>query len=303
MVVLNWNAAGRTLRCAESVLAGIRGAGDIGRFSLVLVDNGSEAESVAALEAWVAEPRAEPVRLVLNALNLGFAAGMNAGIRGALVSGPVDYFWLLNNDLEVESDALASLVQAVAKQPGVKVWGPTVLDQASGLVQCAGGCRYLAWLGLDRPAYAGLSLDCVPERPDPKFDYIYGAAMLVAADLLETRGGLDESYFLYFEELELARRAGGPDHLGWCREAVVRHSGSKSSGGDRRLRAFSAYHAALSAFRYTGRYHPWFLPTVILGRTLGLLIKGAPEGSLALAAAPWRALADFLRRRCRREPI
>jgi GT2 family glycosyltransferase len=133
-------------------------------------------------------------------------------------------------------------------------------------------------------------------------DYVYGAAMFVSGQLLRENGGLDERYFLYFEELELARQAGGPDALGWCRNAIVRHTGTKLAGREPGLRAFGAYHAALSAYRYTRRHHAACLPVAVAARVVGLAVRAVAERSGALAMAPWRALRDFLTGRCVREP-
>jgi GT2 family glycosyltransferase len=251
---------------------------------------------------WVERLGDERVTLVRNAENRGFAGGMNSGLGSAGKRVSPDHIWLLNNDLTVAKDALQQLLIAARARPAVGIWGPTVVDARTDRVQCAGGCRYSPCLAIDHPAYAGKPLDELNGLGPPTMDYVYGAAMFVSGRLLREAGGLDEHYFLYFEELELARQAGGPAALGWCREAIVRHTGSKRPGRDRGLRVFSAYHASLSAFRYTARHHPLCLPSAIAARVGGLALQAIRERNGQLALAPWRALRDFTAGRCHRVP-
>lgn len=150
IVLLNWNGARDTIACLESVLR-LQGAD----FRVVVCDNGSTDDSVAALRRWaagevlpelagnpigLAGPMPKPVRLVEYArddaerggsqpeddgaavyllhtgANLGFAGGCNVGIRFAMARGDADFVWLLNNDTMVDPQALAALV-ARAGQP------------------------------------------------------------------------------------------------------------------------------------------------------------------------------------------
>ena len=153
-VILNWNKPLETIRCAESMLAAVAPLQSRLKFALVIVDNGSDNESASELRRWLATIQAPEVTLLTNLDNLGFAGGMNVGIRALAPIRP-DYFWLLNNDLVIDPNALTALVEAAESDPCVAIWGPTVLDAETGKVQCAGGCRYQAMLGLERPNFSG----------------------------------------------------------------------------------------------------------------------------------------------------
>jgi GT2 family glycosyltransferase len=293
IIILNWKNAPATIECARTVVDDMaRCAGSVGS-RLFVVDNGSDVNCVNGLKAWASQLVESRVDLVLNPVNLGFAGGMNKGISAALRNGPVDYFWLLNNDLTVTPGSLSALARSAHESPDVAVWGPTVMDAKSGKVQCAGGCIYNRWLGREKRVFAGLDTEDLARRSMPALDYVYGAAMFVRADVISRLDGLNEIYFLYYEELDLAENLLPGDRLGWCAGARVDHAGGASTTG-RAVRPFAAYHAALSAFRFTWRYHPLCLPTVVLARVFGLAIYALRDMNPGLALAPLRAFRDFL---------
>ena len=86
-------------------------------------------------------------------------------------------------------------------------------------------------------------------------------------------GLLDESYFLFFEELDWATRAAGRFSLAWAPESVVYHKGGASTG------LFAAAYSARSERQlhrsqliYARKHHPHLLPCVWL-RHLLLFLK------------------------------
>jgi len=294
IIILNWEDASATLACAASVLDEMKRCGNIVHSQLFIVDNGSGDRSVDALNAWVIDVRDERVSLLENADNLGFSGGMNKGILAAAQEEQFDYFWLLNNDLTVESGSLSALSQSALEDPAVAIWGSTVIDADTRRVQCAGGCRYNRWIGKESRAYAGLSADEMFELATPELDYIYGAAMLIRGDVLARLHGLNEDYFLFFEELDLVEQLQQEDRVAWCVGSNVIHEGGRSSV-TKAEKAFTAYHAALSAFKFTRRYYPVCLPTVVISRVLGLTVYAVRYMNPGLALAPLRALRDFFR--------
>jgi Glycosyl transferase family 2 len=106
VVVLSWNGREDTLACLDSLRRV-----EHEPLSVIVVDNASvdgTADAVAARH-----PEAELVR---NAANLGYAGGMNAGIRRARELG-ADHVLLLNNDTEVDATFVGALVEAAAAHP------------------------------------------------------------------------------------------------------------------------------------------------------------------------------------------
>ncbi len=116
VVVLNWNAAGLTGRCVESLL---RTDYPSERLEVVIVDNGSIDGSVPTLQH-----RFPELRIIENGENLGFAEGCNRALRD--LDG-VDAVALVNNDATVEPGWLRPLVERLQSDPSVGAVAPKML--------------------------------------------------------------------------------------------------------------------------------------------------------------------------------
>lgn len=292
-VILSWEGPYSTMRCARSVMAAYSAAG-MRESKIVIVDNGSSDSTVSELCSWHRELDDSQVYLILNSENLGFSVGMNTGIRHCQHIDNFDYYWLLNNDLHVDPESIDALLKAAAAQKQVVIWGPTVISEKTNRTECAGGCIYYRSIGYSRPAHGGKLISEIGELPVPRIDYIYGAAMFVDSNFIARVGGLDESYFLYYEEIELANQLTSSEEMGWCREAIVYHIGAGSSvvAG---VSEIKTKQAAISSLRYTRRYCPFFLPTVCLARFLGILLRGLLQLDIRPSIAVLVAFFEFFR--------
>ena len=207
-VVLNWNGGEDTLAALQSLDA----------IPTICVDNGSTDGSDRA----VAE-RFPDVELLRTGANLGFAGGNNAGLKHALAAGP-DWVLLLNNDAIAEPGLAAALVRAAQARPDAGMLACKIL-QLDGTVQYA-GASFNARLG-----YSGRVSTTGPSgvRDVGRAD---GAALAVTRAAAERAGLLDESLFMYVEDVEWSlriRKAGFAVVL--VPDALVRHKGSAASGG------------------------------------------------------------------------
>jgi GT2 family glycosyltransferase len=173
--------------------------------------------------------------MVRLAANSGFAAGTNRGI--ALVPD-VEWIALLNPDAFPEAEWLERLLAAANAHPEyaffasrqVMAQDPSRLDGTGD----AYGVSGFAWRrDRGRPA-AGVGLE-----PGEVFGPCAAAALYRRAALEEV-GGLDESFFCYFEDVDLAFRLRLAGHRClYVPDAVVHHVGAASSG---RGSDFAVYH-------------------------------------------------------------
>jgi GT2 family glycosyltransferase len=210
-VVLNWNGGDDTL----AALASLEG------IETVCVDN----DSTDGSDRRIAE-RFPHVELVRTGLNLGFAGGNNVGIRRALDRG-ADWVLLLNNDAVAEPGIADALERAAAARPDAGLLACKVLHEDGRSVQYA-GATFNARLG-----YSGrVAIDGPDELRD--VGRADGAAVAVSRPAAERAGLLDESLFLYVEDVEwsLRVRAAGFAVV-FVPDARVRHKGSASTGGSR----------------------------------------------------------------------
>ncbi|WP_349899813.1 glycosyltransferase [Parafrigoribacterium soli] len=195
--------------------------------TVVVVDNFSDAaerERVVALaerESWSTE---------LPHWNTGFGAGMNLGVKRARRDG-ARTFLLLNPDASITRDNLATLLRASDAQPFTMV-SPKIV-RPDGSTWFEGADLYLDDGRIRSTARRAAN----PGRP--REPWLSGACLLVTEELWDRVGGFDESYFLYWEDVDLSHRvlaAGGA--LRVCADAIAVHAeggtqgaGHEGSGG------------------------------------------------------------------------
>jgi GT2 family glycosyltransferase len=206
VVVVSYRTGATLMACLDRVLA------DPAVGEVVLVDNGNDAETIAALtRRAAAAPR---LRVLSGHGNVGFAAGCNRGARATSGS----HLLLLNPDCLIEPGSLAALLAAVGAPPHPWIATVRVLDE--GGAEQRGGRRNEGTPGQCLVealrlggVFTGLNLHRAP-LPDRLIAVpaISGAFMLMPRPTWDALGGMDEGYFLHVEDLDLCarlRRAGG----------------------------------------------------------------------------------------------
>ncbi len=312
VIILNWNGWQDTIQCLHSLLLSSACPGKV-----VVCDNGSTDGSPQSILEWVkrrhdinVENQGEVERfeddrrgisftLIKNNTNLGYAAGNNKGLRYALSQKRYKYIWLLNNDTKVQRDAFEKLLICSDKFPAGILGSTIIYDSEKNIVQCAGGCTYNSFTTCFRPLYKGQALQDVLSLPyKPKLDYIYGASFFVSTKVFEDCGLLNESFFLFYEEMDFCRRARAAGYkLSWCKESVVIHKGSQSVGisgeSSKEKIALANYHENLSTLLYTRLHHRMILPFVMVFRFLGKLIVISLRKEWFLTRPLLKAYSDF----------
>ena len=261
-VVLNWNGGEDTLNALAS-LDGI---------PTICVDNGSTDGSDLLVEE-----RFPQVELLRTGANLGFAGGNNVGIRRALGRG-ADWVLLLNNDAAAEPGLMEALERAAAVRPDAGLLACTILSEDGKSVQFA-GASFDARLG-----YSGRVATQWPDRVRD-IGRADGAALAVSRTAVERAGLLDESLFMYVEDVDWSLRVWSAGFaVVLVPDARVRHRGSGSTGGS--ASTTNLYYDTRNTIVVSERHAP-------LPRGLGALRRGVVVGAhLAQAAThPSRAAA------------
>jgi GT2 family glycosyltransferase len=189
VVVLNWNQEGDTTDCLTSLFK-VEDA----PLRVILVDNGSEQESIDRLERRF--PETLTIRL---SENRGFAGGNNIGIEQALRGG-ASHILLLNNDTLVHPTFLQPLLEGLTA-PEIGVVGPKIYCYPDATRLWFAGGR-IDWR-TGRQWHLGADESDQGQWDTPQeVDYITACCLLAPADVFREVGGLDERYFIYFEETD-----------------------------------------------------------------------------------------------------
>lgn len=251
-VIVHFGDAGLTARAIQSV-----GAGTVRPTAVVIVDNGPEPLAPDLI------PVGMDVELIAPGTNVGFAAGVSLALDRSRVSD-FDYVWLLNNDAWAESGAFEALVDSADRLGGRAMVSSLILED-TGASAWFEQAQFLPWRLEGRHEASpsrGRDLLAIDRAPGPwGVPYLPGCSLLIPARLLETVGGLDPTFFLYGEDIDLCIRA---QRQGWKlaidRSSVVRHRGSAGTDPARRERLLAA-----TSLRLTARYYPWLVPIAIPG--------------------------------------
>lgn len=251
VVVLNWNTRG----LCDAVLTQLRPLADEAGVTVFVVDNGSSDgsdEHLAAAHPWA--------RLIRSERNLGYAGGMNLGLR----AGQGEAVLLLNSDVELpELEAIAHLRQVLRDDPRCGAVGPALVFPDGRFQTGAGGwdlglvtafnhffflsraSRRVPSLYLHQPHWADAA------DPSPvEVEWIAGTALLARREALERVGGVPTDSFLYAEDIQLGRalRAAGY-RLRYAPSARVVHrqGGAQAGPNGRWVTATLEDHARRSA--------------------------------------------------------
>jgi GT2 family glycosyltransferase len=218
----------------------------------------------------------EKLILIQNGENLGFSGGNNVGLRYALSRDDFEYIWFLNNDIVVDKEALSALINAAAKEKLEKVgiWGSALCDyKKPDLVQCVGGTLN-SFTFKTRPVCRDWYYEDL--RKGEYIEFYQGASFLVTKNFIKEIGLFDESYFLYFEEINLSMQARAKGYeLSYVVPSVVYHKGGRSTS--KLPSVIPDYHFARSRTIFAKRYYPGrliFLFYKVLEQSLKYVIKG-----------------------------
>lgn len=217
--------------------------------------------------------------VIRNDANLGFAGGNNVGLRYLLARGDADYAWVLNNDTVVDPGALKALVACLQSQPTAGICGSSLLNYWNPhRVDALGGAYYCNWLGL---AWHLGRCRRLPNRVDPDrvlrhMDYVVGSSMFVSTRFLREVGLMEESFFLYYEELDWAMRARGRFDMAWAPDSLVYHKIGGSIGTSShpaRKSLTSDFYTLRNRIRFTRQHCPWALPTIYFGLSCAVVLR------------------------------
>lgn len=254
---------------------------------LIIVDSFSSTAEREAVRIVAGELGAE---CVLLDENLGYGGGTNAGAARALELG-AEVIVPLNPDASIAIVDLQTLVDAAH---GTRDLVSPRIVTGAGATWFAGADLYL-----DDGTTAGRAARARHEGR-PRREWATGACFALSADVWQRLGGLDEDYFLYWEDIDLSHRvldAGGSLILS---DAIVVHDEGGTHDGVASDRAksstyyyFNIRNRMLYARKHLNRsdVRRWCRSSLRVG--YGILLQGGRRQ--LLSAAPWRAYARGIR--------
>ncbi len=278
IVIVNYNVKAFLQQALESIQKATHQLNT----EIFVVDNHSVDGSIEMLENQFPD-----IRLIKNTNNLGFAKANNQAIK----ESTGDYVWLLNPDTLIQEDTPEKLIQVMESDPKIGLLGCKILND-DGTLQLA--CRRsfpTTWVAFTK--LSGLA-NIFPKSklfgrynlthldPDDAYEVeaISGSCMFIRREALEEVGHLDETFFMYGEDLDWCFRFG---EAGWKvfyspETSIVHYKGesSKVAAWDTMTHFYRAMDIfARKHFSSTGRFPlHWLLRGGIFVRyTVSILSK------------------------------
>jgi len=203
IVTVNYNSSALLRKMVDSIP---ESCGRL-KYEVVIVDNNSQDTDETTLRR-----RFGQHHLIINPVNRGFAYGCNLGMkiaRGRNIA-------LVNPDVILKPRSLQMLSSYLDLHPEVGAVGPQLLN-SDGTIQVS--CRKIPDLFSLFSESSGLAALFPKNRlfgqyrmshwahdEEREVEQIMGACLLLRKNLVDALGLFDESYFMYFEEVDLCKR-------------------------------------------------------------------------------------------------
>lgn len=204
IIIVNYNTRDLTLNALQSLYFSETSH----TFEVILVDNDSADNSVKVIRDMFPQ-----VHIIENSENIGYARANNQGIQAAKGK----FILLLNSDTVVERDTLETMLTFMLANPSVGAAGcKIVLPDGSLDKACKRGfptpsASFYYAFGISKlfpnnPKFNQYQLSYLDENKDYSVDCLVGAFMLVRREIVDQVGMLDESFFMYGEDIDWCYR-------------------------------------------------------------------------------------------------
>ncbi|AXV33691.1 glycosyl transferase [Aeromonas hydrophila] len=207
-------------------------------FILYVIDNSSKPESLRLARELASQYGIETTFIDNEGNNVGVAAGNNQGALAA-ESDECDYIVFINNDLLFEQSTVFLELVKVAIDDNVKVLSPLILNFPAGNIWYAGGeideLKAVAPHFMIDEAYKPNTIGRA------RFTYAPTCFLMIARDIWEQVGLMDERYFAYYDDTDFLYRIVQSGFLvELIPSALIYHKVGSSTGGD--ISRFGMYH-------------------------------------------------------------
>jgi len=256
------------------------------RVEIIVVDNASQPTLTSCIDT----SQYPNLTVIRSEENLGFTGGNNLGIANA--NGA--YFFIVNNDTELNANLLTELLKPFAVDNRIGVTCPKIRFFSNPtLVQYAGYNPMNMLTGTTVPVGYKLPDDPRYDKPGPTA-FAHGCAMLVKRAVVEKVGRFAERFFLYYEELDWSQRIRDADFtIHYQPSAYILHKESMSVGEFSPLKTYYLTRNRILFVRRHGSpgqklvFYVFFAVCVVPKHLATYLLTGKWEHAKAFVRGVW----------------
>lgn len=226
IIIVSWNVKDLLRQCLRSIFLE---QGSL-NLEIIVVDNASKDQTVEMVKKEFPQ-----IKVIANINNLGFARANNQGIK----ESQGDFILVLNPDTKIIKNSLATMLNFIKQNPKIGIagckhlnpdltWQPSV-RRFPGVLAIFLILTKIAKLFPNLPPlyyYFAKDLNFKTAQP---VEQIAGSFFLIRKETLKKIGLFDEKFFLWFEEVDLCKRAQNASWQIWYNpSATIIHYGGQS---------------------------------------------------------------------------
>ena len=283
--IVNYQTPELTIECLESINKAVKNKEDI---QVSVVENFSQDDSKTILAQAIKERGWDLwATLYISDKNRGYAGGNNIALDPYIKKEQIpEYVLLLNPDSEVRENTIEDLISFMEAHPKAGIAGSrsehldkSTLSSAfrfpSAFTDFLGGCNFSPLEKLFLHKRINLPIQDKPHLTD----WVSGASMMIRGEVIKENGGLDDNYFLYYEETDYCLEV---KKLGWecwhVPSSVILHRVGQStnvSGDHNAHRRLPGYYFFSRLYFFKKNYHPLYVLfancSFLIGHSLGVI--------------------------------
>ncbi|GAA0727047.1 glycosyltransferase family 2 protein [Clostridium malenominatum] len=274
IIIVNYNTKELLKQTVESV---INTVGQAVTYEIIVSDNGSKDGSCEMIKESF-----PGIKLIENNANLGFSKANNIAIK----ESKGRYILILNSDTVVKENCLQKSVAYMDNHPEAGVLGCRVvlpdgsLDKACkrGFPTPKASLHYILKLDKLFPGnknFGRYHMGHLSEFETGEVDAVVGAFMMVRREAIDKVGLLDESFFMYGEDIDWCHRIkeGGYRIIYYPKALTIHYKGASSK--KKRVKTIYEFHRAMYLFynkHYRKKYNIFITLLVYIGIALKLIL-------------------------------
>lgn len=280
IILVNYNGLQDTIECIES----IKKANNYDEIQIIVVDNASDKDEAKLIKQYDSE-----IKAIRTKCNKGFSYGNNIGIKYAL-SKKYSKIALLNNDTVIAKNTFELLRDAI--DSGCTVAVPKILYYEKKDLIWYGGGTINKWTG---NAYHFNELKPKKKQKANQGFFATGCCIMFSYEVFYKVGLLDESYFMYCEDVDYCLRLydKGID-IKYVPRAKLWHKIGVSSGGN--TSAFSTYYLTRNRMLCILKNKQYFKLSAIIFSLITRIIRLIQSKNKDVRIAYFRGIVDYINR-------
>lgn len=236
VVIVHFGELFITQKCVESLYKKEKSG-----FFTVVINNAQERISEENFK------NKKGLHVINNPQNIGFAAGVNVGIRYAL-SQNANGVLLLNNDTIISNPILHKLTSILKRHEKIGVVAPAIHFTKNVISLYDLGGKLNHYIG--RTSH--IEATSIQNKSLRFVEYVSGCCMMIRSEVIKKIGYFDERFFLYYEDVDFCLKARmNGFNIAVDPSCIIDHALSTSAG---RLSEVSTYHQIRSARIFGKKY-------------------------------------------------